>query len=381
MNELQLGVLAMGVLAVVGVVAYNKWQEKQAERRFGRPPSPAPDVLMEQARALEAAEAAAAPERQEPQLFDDDDDEDLGQPAALAPAADKDPVAAPPDFISPLIDHVASFSLVEAVSAGQILAFVKENQSAFDSLPRPVRWAGFCEETGQWHPLIAEDAGIDGALYPRIEAAIQLADRQGALNEAGITVFDGLMNDLAEALMTVLRLPDPADEAARAQELDAFCQAMDVEIALTLVADEALFPGTKIRGLAESAGMTLGADGVYRKRNEDGRLLFCLANGQDFPFTAEGMRDLSTSAIVFRLDVPCVPRGALAFDRLCELISQFAKTLHGQLSDGNGNPVQLSQLPAVRETYVAKLQADMEAAGLIAGSDLALRLFSLPQTA
>jgi hypothetical protein len=71
----------------------------------------------------------------------------------------------------------------------------------------------------------------------------------------------------------------------------------------------------------------------------------------------------------------------LAFDRMCELIAQFAKTLHGHLSDAEGKPVGLAQLPAVRETYVAKLQAGMEAAGLVAGSGLALRLFSFPEEA
>ncbi|MCX8146603.1 MAG: ZipA, partial [Azovibrio sp.] len=62
MSELQMGLLALGGVAVLGVFAYNKWQERQhrkvAERVFQQPGE---DVLLERAAAPCPAPDARAP--------------------------------------------------------------------------------------------------------------------------------------------------------------------------------------------------------------------------------------------------------------------------------------------------------------------------------
>ncbi len=65
---------------------------------------------------------------------------------------------------------------------------------------------------------------------------------------------------LADELLAVADMPASRllDQAA---EIDRFCAAVDLEIGVNLVSRGTPFSGTKIRALAEAAGMVLGDDG------------------------------------------------------------------------------------------------------------------------
>ena len=70
MTELQIGLISLGVIAVVGVVAYNKWQEmRQRRQASGLCKDGLPDVLLdgppgsaEKKGAGERAKKAAVPQ-------------------------------------------------------------------------------------------------------------------------------------------------------------------------------------------------------------------------------------------------------------------------------------------------------------------------------
>ena len=71
MTELQMGLIGLGAIAVVGVVAYNKWQEVRQRRQAEQALKAShPDVLLDAAvehPEKSAGQLAPAIEREEPQ--------------------------------------------------------------------------------------------------------------------------------------------------------------------------------------------------------------------------------------------------------------------------------------------------------------------------
>lgn len=432
MSELQMGVLALGGVGVLLVFAYNKWQEYQhrkvAERVFQQPDE---DVLLER-RAAEPVwrdeEAAPGDFRREPALarVEDEDDEwarheaeqvaavqaaALAQPAepaefrapvaeprsgsetpagslppweeespavtaAAAPAAAPAPQAAPAQdvpmpttLLSPAVDAIAILELVEHVPASQVMASQRE---ALRRLRKPLHWVGFNEAQGEWEFIQPDTPGA----YRRLRVGLQLADRQGPVSSGDFSLFSGAMQQLADELMAVVDMPSSQQALDQAQQLDRFCAEVDMQIGVNLVSRGTPFAGTKIRALAEAAGMTLGMDGSYTRHDDDGRALFSLQNFEASGFAADTLKSLSTHGLVFLLDVPRTPRGQHVYTQMVDIAKRFAEALNGALVDDNRQPLAEPQLAHIRQEYVQKPQAVMESQGLPAGGSLALRLFS-----
>jgi FtsZ-interacting cell division protein ZipA len=184
------------------------------------------------------------------------------------------------------------------------------------------------------------------------------------------------MQRLADEFMVVATLPDSQTALEQAQQLDKFCVDVDFQIGVNLVSRGSPFPGTKIRALAESAGMTLGVNGLYTRYDDNGLAIFSLQNFEADGFAAETLKDLSTNALVFLLDVPRTPRGQYVYKQMVDTARRFADTLNGMLVDDNRQPLAETQFAHICQEFVIKPQAVLEAAGLPAGGSLALRLFN-----
>ena len=183
------------------------------------------------------------------------------------------------------------------------------------------------------------------------------------------------MHALADELMAVADMPSSrmADQAA---EIDRFCAAVDLEIGLNLVSRASAFSGTKIRALAEAAGMVLGLGGAFTRYDDNGRVLFSLQNYESTPFSADSLRTVTTHGLTFLLDVPRVDHGERVFTQMTEIAKRFGDTLQGALVDDNRQPLSESQLDHIRREFIGKPQATMASFNLPAGSPQALRLFS-----
>lgn len=419
MTELQIGLIALGGTAVVGVFAYNKWQEyrhrKLAEAVF-QPHHD--DVLLgdapKAARKVEAVvrhepemrvdEPVAPVERIEPMFVDapqavepEPEPEPLPElrypavdPAPAPPpeiddspfAADQEPeplpvveeeqplqsVPVPAELLDSRLEFVVAMDMVEAVSASQILHSQREY---LQRLSKPVHWLGFNERTREWERL-PPDSNLP---VRRLRVGLQLVNRLGPVSEGDFTLFTNAMQALADELMAVADMPDirVLDQAA---EIDRFCAAVDLEIGINLVSRASAFSGTKIRALAEAAGMVLGIDGLFTRYDDEGRPQFSLQNYETAQFTPDTVRTLSTHGLTFLLDVPRVDHGERVFMQMTELAKRFAETLQGALVDDNRQPLSDSQLEHIRREFIGKPQATMASFGLPAGSAQALRLFS-----
>lgn len=413
MTELQMGLIGLGATAVVGVFAYNKWQEyrhrKLAEAVFkpqhadvllgDGPKVMARPVVTERSEPeIREDEAPAASERIEPVFVDSHSaaPEDDFVPASFdesplveAPTAVDEPssfdqaepeplettelpeiavAALPPELLDPRLEFIVAMELVESVSAIQIL---HSQRDVLHRLNKPVHWAGFNERTREWERLLP-DRDLQ---LRRLRVGLQLVNRMGPVSEGDITIFTNAMQALADELMAVADMPSSRvlDQAA---EIDRFCAAVDLEIGVNLISRGNAFPGTKIRALAEAAGMVLGIDGLFTRYDDAGRAQFSLQNYESTQFTAESVRTLTTHGLTFVLDVPRVDHGERVFMQMTELARRFADTLQGMLVDDNRQPLSESQLDHIRREYIGKPQAAMATFGLPAGSAQALRLFS-----
>lgn len=414
MTELQMGLIGLGAAAVVGVFGYNKWQEMRQRKLAEAVLKPQhEDVLLARVKTGEPVAVAPESPRQEPELRVEESEPSLErvepvlvaptptevedamamaptpepEPAIPAPAIAAEPVAplpvvggvaeaapeidagpVPAELLDPRLEFVVAMELVEPVSSLQIL---HSQRSALHRLNKPVHWIGFNEKTREWQRL-AQDGEVD---VRRLRVGLQLVNRLGPVSEGDLAIFTNAMQALADELMAVADMP-PSRVLDQAAEIDRFCAAVDLEIGLNLVSRGSAFPGTKIRALAEAAGMMLGADGLFTRYDDAGRAQFSLQNFESTPFSVEALRSLTTHGLTFLLDVPRVDHGERVFMQMTEVAKRFADTLQGALVDDNRQPLSDAQLDHIRREFIGKPQATMAGFGLAAGSPQALRLFS-----
>ncbi len=402
MTELQMGLIGLGAAAVVGVLGYNKWQEYRHRKLAEAMLKPGrDDVLLGAAGAASgvrgerdkgAAAPVAAPERREPVLADSLPTGDSGEPvfrdggaggdvtggrpesvaaAALPDEADVPDLPAglvPGSLLDPRLEFIVAMELVDPVPASQI---IDSQYRTLQRVGKPIHWVHFNERNREWERILPDSE----VPVRRLRVGLQLVDRMGPVSEADVATFTGAMHQLADELLAVADMPASRllDQAA---EIDRFCAAVDLEIGVNLVSRGTPFSGTKIRALAEAAGMVLGDDGVFTRRDDDGRIQFTMQNFETTRFSAESIRNIVTHGLTFVLDVPRVAHGERVFQQMADLAKRFAETLQGTLVDDNRQPLNDMQLDHIRREFIGKPQAMMANYGLPAGSAQALRLFS-----
>jgi hypothetical protein len=351
MSELQLGLLVIGVLVVLGVLVYNKLQEarlkRQAEAVFG---SKHDDVL------LGGKTGGTAP----------------GQPPGPAERIEPTFSALPAErgeasgMLDPCIDFIATLETDTAV-AGEAIS-----TAIVDSLAKPgkaVSWECHNRQTASWEPLAANGE------YEMLRAGLQLADRKGAASQQDLNDFSAMAQAVADTIGARCTLAEPGAALQRAQQLDALCADVDVQIGLNLISRGGAVPGTRIRALAEAQGLVLERDGRFHRRDETGLELYTLCNMEPAAFSAEGMKELATRGLTLLFDVARVPDGIVAFDRFVEFARALADALSAGIVDDNRQPLDDAGLGKIRAQLQA-LYASMEQQGIPAGGPLALRLFS-----
>ena len=401
MTELQYGMIALSVLVIAGVFGYNKWQESRHRKLAEAALKPQmDDVLLDRPTAEFSQKTDPADiVREEPvwgaepelrvDLTDTPDESarfaahadevphassPRAQSSTAAPAASEIPaddlpsLALPAELLDPRVEFIVSMELVEPVSSQQILHSQRET---LRRLNKPVHWIAFNEQKREWQRLRSDtDLPVRS-----LRVGLQLVNRLGPVSDADVATFAGAMQALADELMAVADMP-PTRVLDQAAEVDRFCAAVDLEIGLNLVSRGLPFPGTKIRALAEAAGMVLGLEGYYTRYDDQGRAQYTLQNYENTPFSADNLRGLSTHGLTFVLDVPRVEQGERVFTLMLDQTRHFAETLQGQLVDDNRNPLTEPQLEHIRREFIGKPQATMRSYGLTAGSPQALRLFS-----
>lgn len=381
MNELHISLAIAGVLIVIGVYAFNRYQERkfrrQSEHDFEGGDEdillePADEEMPHDVRREPSMEASA-------QAFDGvgEDTIPFEPPQAASsysspervekalPVAEAEPLST--QALDEVVDYVAAVYPKE--SAASTVLF--ELESKFEGFSRPLRLFGQNGRTG-----ILESVKAGSHTYDKLLIALQLVNRSGALAAAELDDFCARAQALADALTSMVDLPDRADALARAATLDEFCASVDVLIGMNVVtAGGETIPATKIRALAEASGMKLKADNAFHFMNDAGITLFSLSNFESPAFTADNIRHLSTHGVTLLLDVPRVANGTRVFDQMLVLARQISGSLGGTLVDDNQRPLSDAGIAKIKQ-QLSTIYTKMDAAGIPAGFDRALRLFS-----
>jgi hypothetical protein len=359
MSELQIALLGAGLAAVGAVWGYNVWQErahrKLAEKIFNGGQS---DAL------LKGQGDGGGDERVEPVADAGERIEPMAEPAQVQDGAPSD---VPADWIDGIAECLLRIEFAEPAAAPALWAAQAEWAPR---ISKTLTWLGYDER--QWRPLTAHDAGS----YANVVAALQLADREGAVSEAEVDAFLDGVRALAQQFAGQVELPARHQVLAHAQALDSFCAGVDVQLGVNVVAaDGAAFAGTKLRGLAEAMGLELRDDGLFHAEDDEGRTLFAVGNMGPALFEADGLKTMACTGITFTLDVPRVAAGPAAFNRMVTVARQMAEGLGGVLVDGQGHVLSETMVDGIR-AKVAELQQRMAAHEIPPGSPRALRLFS-----
>jgi FtsZ-interacting cell division protein ZipA len=394
MTDLQMGLIGLGIVAVVAVTAYNKWQEaRQREQARKVLKSDHPDVLLgdgpekadPETKSPVRSEEDRAPEdaRVEPILRSEPEftipkaaepplrkplparaENEAREPPPLAPqipAIEEDRY-----LLSPLIDFIAAIDTVEPIPAQRIL---EASGEALARVTKPVLWIGHDEKAGAWRWISAPEGE-----YRHIRAGLQLVNRRGPASEGELAAFATAMQDLAEQLTGIIELPPRQSALETAMELDRFCAAVDIQIGINVISQGQAFPGTQLRALAESNGMVIHA-GRFERLDDDGNVLFALLNREAQIFSVDTMRSMSTNGLTFLLDVPCVAQGERRFAQMMDLAKNFASVLRGTVVDDELRPLSDTALEPINR-QIGQYQAMLAERQIPAGSPLARRLFS-----
>ncbi len=380
-SELQIALIGAGAVGVAMVWGYNVWQDRQhrktAERIFNGEQGDALPV------AAPELPRAAEDERREPHLDagpdvaapgDDDPyptaaadwDADEAQTSSASASTSAPPL--PEDSADEIADCVLRLTASEAIAAPVVLAM----QNAWaGALGKALHW--LARNDGEaWRQLDAQDAGR----YRDWAIALQLVDRRGAVSADELTSFFDGAQQIAQHMGAALELPVFDETLLHAARLDEFCAGVDIQFVLHVVeATGGVFAGTKLRGVAEAAGLVLEADGVFRARDEAGGELFTVANLGNEPLAADTLAALSTHGLTLSLDVPRVADGVAAFGRMLAMARQLTTALGGVLVDAQRAPLSQAMIDAIG-AKTAELQQTMRDAGIEPGSVRALRLFS-----
>lgn len=407
MSELQIGLIAMGLIAVMAVVFFN-WAQ---QRRYRRSAEEAfrlkhEDVL------LSPGASRDADERIEPRLGEELDDALIESPEepVVSPDIVQSVMQAPltrttvpeeareeqtrtgrarpgqarvephrattetnEDSLADRVDYVVHIRAETLIPDSELSVLMGRR---FD-FGKAVRWLGRRDSAAFWEEIAIENhAGTVRAGYIELKGCLQLADRAGPVNEATLSGFRDMVENFAARLKANVNCPDVHKAYGRAILLDEFCTKVDVMASINIISrDNSVFTGAKIRVLAETSGFKLGDDGLFHYCDENDATLFSLGNHEPSPFLPDTIRTLTTHGITLLLDVPKVANGEAAFAQMIHLAEVFRDALGGIIVDDNRVPLSDSGIRKIKQQLSA-IQSMMLAHNVPAGSETALRLFA-----
>lgn len=385
MSELQVALLVVGAVIVMAVLLYNWIQErrfrKQADAAFQTPVADVlmrPDTPPESHKRVEpalrepdfdAGTAVAAGEAIEPRLVVEPEAAQADAPLSAAPAqraaALAEALAASP--YDELIEYRVRIAGDDVASA----AFAEASAQA-RTLGKTVRWLGLPADGAEWEDI---QPWRDGR-YQQAVVTMQLADRNGAVQEEQLTALCGLLQAMGQSHGLRVACDDVDEALERAQAIDRFCVDVDVLIGLNVVArGEGVLSLAQIVREAEGGGMVRGADGAFQLLDSRGEPLYALCNHDAEPFGTDVPEGQATPGVTLQFDVPRVPDGVKVFDGMVAFGRRLANEVGGILVDDNLRPLTDAGIEKIR-TQLQHIYQRMEARGVPSGSRRSLRLFS-----
>jgi hypothetical protein len=348
MSNLQLWLAIAGGLVLVLVIAYNTWTSRQSQ-----PKQAEPLVTADELQALEVLPDAIG--AIQPGLQTDD----------FEPEVVERDVSSQLDA---LIDVIATIELDAPVSG----------EAAIAALP-PIRRIGsklfmvegLNADNGNWEILQAQ------RYYSAFQAGIQVANRQGPLNEIEFSEFVVKAQAYAEVFSATAEVPDMQEALSHARELDQFASAHDAELSFTLQARKSAWSPGYVQQQAARLGFVPGVipGRMVVPASQTGLPAVLVLHFDARAAMAEDPNQAALRSISMTLDVPQVAQSEQAFARMCETAQQLADAMDGSVTDDNGQSLTEQGIKMIDQD-LRHLYDQLAARDLAAGSLQARRLFS-----
>ena len=349
MNELQLSLLGLGVVAILLVVVYNRW----LERKYRKQQAPEPETRTEP----EVTALASGTDRLEPQW---DHDDPLPQVTGAEPqlsAGEAVAIEMPEPLpalteVESWVDAIATLRFYEPRTAGSIRETIEQMGAA--------RFERIEFYTGDaWH--LADKLPGD-ALVSNVRCRLQLASRRGPVAPDALHEWMRAVESLAQVLSAGLSVESETKVLERAGNLDAFCARVDALISLNLRARDAAVMVPQFSAKLSAHGLS-GAYPAFVRQNVFGDV--------DFQVVADETQGL----VSLILDFPHVTRPDLVVTEMLELARTLSTEIDAEIVDDQGRLLGEEGM-ALLSNQVVRLGAMLQAQGIEPGSLLSRRLFS-----
>lgn len=339
----------VAVLVLAALAAHGLWRTWQAQPRraaIGDEAAPAARIEPSLGEAPAGVDADAAP----------------SLPAALP--------ATPPrrePRIDALIDAIAPLTLEAPVSGEMLIAHLPPSRRAG---AKPLYVEGLNAARGDW------EAPLPGQRYRELQAAVQLANRSGALNEIEYSEFVQKVQRLADALGALPEFPDMLDVVARARELDAFASPHDATLTVVLRANSVAWSVGYVQQCAQRHGFVVGTlpGRLVMPADEDGAPPVLTLSFDAQAALADDAALAAVRELTLSLEVAHTSESAEPFAAWHNAIRSLAEAMDASAVDDSGRPITLHHFATIAEELKTLYRA-LEARDMAAGSALARRLF------
>jgi len=351
--NLTIALIALALLVLAGIVAQGVWKARRLARRPGGLSVVVDDDLRREpvlddvvATTADGELPAAAPARADSRLA----------PARRAVRLDA------------LIDAIATLSVDAPVAGERVLPHLP---GANRVGTKPFFIEGLNSETGEWESIAAN------ARYSEFQAGVQMANRNGALNEIEFSEFVQKLETFAQAIGASTDLPDMLESVARARELDAFASQHDAQLVALLRANSVAWSVGYLQQVAQRHGFVPGAvpGRLVLPAIEEGAPPVLVLGFDAQAALADDPGHAAVRELTLGLDVAQTEELAEPFAAWHGIARKLADDLDAAIVDDQGQPITLHAFSAIH-AELTRLYEALMAHDLAAGSPGARRLFS-----
>ena len=353
--NLTTALIALAVLVLVGIVVQGLWKARRIRSRTA---------------GLNVVVGDEPGARREPAMGGDAAPEADGDPSANAPAR-------PDGRLSPVRRSIRLDALIDAIATLSVDAPVA-GERVLPHLPganrvgtKPFFIEGLNSETGEWETI------VPNARYSEFQAGVQMANRNGALNEIEFSEFVQKLETFAQAIGAATDLPDMLETVARARELDAFASQHDAQLVALLRANSVAWSVGYLQQAAQRHGFVPGS--------VPGRLVLPAAEEGAPPVLVLGFDaqaalsddpgHAAVRELTLGLDVAQTEELVEPFAAWHGAARKLADDLDAAIVDDQGQAITLHAFSAIH-AELTRLYEALMAHDLAAGSPGARRLFS-----
>ena len=353
--NLTTALIALAVLVLAGIGVQGLWRARRIARRGGG------------VNVVVGDEPGA---RREPALDAAPQASGEGELPAVAPAR-------PDGRLSPARRSVRLDALIDAIATLSVDAPIA-GEGVLPHLPganragtKPFFIEGLNSETGEWETIVAN------ARYGEFQAGVQMANRNGPLNEIEFSEFVQKLEAFAQAIGASTDLPDMLETVARARELDAFASQHDAQLVALLRANSVAWSVGYLQQAAQRHGFVPGSvpGRLVLPALEDGAPPVLVLGFDAQAALADDPGHAAVRELSLGLDVAQTEELAEPFAAWHGAARKLADDLDAAIVDDQGQAITLHAFSAIH-AELTRLYEALSAHDLAAGSTGARRLFS-----